>query len=178
MKILFLLLVATLLLITDYFLYVTGNYSLIYGLLGGWFIINSIALIIIFSYTIKRSFKTGHQWFSAIYIIVVLLFSVSLYNVSDIARGHAKEYMSEVVSEILNSGLDDSMDFTDETEKHFKEISGVQYELAFETFIPTRRRIDYLLKVGDKKKFRLIVIKKRDNRSQVYLADAVSGPVL
>ena len=172
MKKLLLLLVVTLLLIIDYFLYVTGNYSLIYGVLGGWFVINAVVLITLFIYTIVVSFKMENRSFIATYVTVVLLFSVILYSLSDAARNHAKEAMHETVSEVLVSGLDNKMQFTNETENNFKKLSGSEYEFVFETFIPTKRRIDYLVHVNDGRKFRLIVIKRWDNSNQVYLGGA------
>lgn len=172
MKTLMVFALLTLLLLIDYCLYVTGNVSITYSLLGGWFIINNLLLVGVFVYTVTRGLKAGYRSFVLFYVCSSIVIAALLYYFSDEARDYAQESMHAEAVDLLASGLDKSMYFTNETSQNFEKLLGHDYQLEFETFIPTRRRIDHLLRVNDGTDLRLVLIKRWNNSDHVYLGNA------
>jgi hypothetical protein len=146
--------------------------SITYSLLGGWFIVNNVLLVGVFVYTVTKGLKTGYRSFVLFYVISSIAIGALLYYFSDEARDYAKESMHAEAVNLLASGLGKSMYFTSETSQNFEKLSGHDYQLEFETFIPTRRRIDHLLRIDDGRVLRLVVVKRWDNSDHVYLGNA------
>ncbi len=151
--------VASGLLIFDYFLFVTGNPSITYSFLGGWFAVPLVlAAIVTGSYgygTARREVKKG-QFFMHAFAIGVLV--LALFVTNAYARGLARTRLELTVASFIRDPMGSKADVSSAERKLMAEIRRQEHTMEYETFIPTFRRMDYLFvtsKTGER--YRLIV---------------------
>lgn len=138
------------LLIFDYFLFVTGNPSITYSLLGGWFEIPLFFAVVVtsfYAYGIARGTVSKRHF--ALHVLVVGIFSLVLLLESSYAREFARRRVQEEIGSFVKDPANSRADVSGEERRLMIEIGQQKYTAQFEAFIPTFRRIDYLF-VGTK----------------------------
>jgi len=149
------------LIIVDYFLYSTGNPSLTYSVLGGWFIVPLVgaALVtIVYAFGAYKSQKDRGLW--VLHLAIVVGVSVMLLSLSGQARQYAEQNVEADVHAFVKDPTTRGVEAADQARALMIEIKKRDYTMERETFIPTFRRMDYLFKSDTGKKYRLILVKE------------------
>ncbi len=162
--------VASVLLIVDYFLFSTGNPSLTYSVLGGWFIIPLFATAIIFAEYGSRAYgtKENRRLFLS-YFIVVAATSVTLLLFSGEARQHVIANLESEVMAFVNDPATPKVEVSDKTRALMADIKKHPYSMRRDAFIPMFRRVDYVFKTETGQQFVLILIVKWNGVSTITL---------
>lgn len=145
------------LLIFDYFLFSTGNPSITYSILGGWFWLTLIAAVMMVASYVPASF-TGRQakpFFVLLSVVGVL--SVSLFVASSYARDFAATRLQTEIELFVKNPINSKATVSNEERQLMAKIGGQKYLMERETFIPTFRRMNYLFKMKSGEKYRLIL---------------------
>lgn len=145
-------------LLLDYFLFSTGNPSVTYCLLGGWFeIVLGALLVLTIEYTFKAlKGREPKQHFFA-FLGAVVASGVILMATSGLARDFAASSMEERVLQFMRDPVGAEAESSQQEKALAASIGKRKYLLHRETFIPTFRRIDYLLVLDDGEKYRLVM---------------------
>ena len=93
------------LLIFDYFLSTTGNPSITYSVLGGWFWSTLIAAVMIVASYVPASFKGREAKPFFVLLSVVGVFSVALFVASPYATGFAAARMEAQIRSFMKDPL-------------------------------------------------------------------------
>lgn len=147
------------LLIFDYFLFATGNPSITYSFLGGWFVIPLLLAAIVtgsYGYGMASGKVSSRQF--VLHVIAVGILSLALFVISPYARELAKTRLQSMVVSFVEDPINTTGDVTKDERQLMLEIRKQQYTMQYETFIPTFRRMDYRFvnaKTGEK--YRLIM---------------------
>ena len=136
--------VLTVLIAVDYFLFVTGNPSVTYSLLGGWFIAPLLlGLIIGVSYAIAQWRAVPGRRFVLAYVFIVAITAGTLFAFSREARDHASDSLGKYAAEVVQDPGTKTVRASQATRGLLVEIRKYPYTLQRDAFIPTFRRIDY-----------------------------------
>jgi len=149
------------LIIVDYFLFSTGNPSLTYSILGGWFIVPLVvAIIITASYGFRSYKRQENRQLFVLHLLGLVAVSALLFWFS----GEARQFAAAKVEVDILAFVDDptirEVDAAEQARALMAEIKKHRHSMERETFIPTFRRMDYLFKSDDGKKYRLILVKE------------------
>lgn len=149
------------LIIVDYFLFSTGNPSLTYSLLGGWFIVPLVvAVIVTASYGFNAYKQQENRRLCVLHFLILAAVSTLLLSFSGEARQFAAKNVEADILTFVNDPTTRKVDAADQTRALMTEIKQRRHSMERETFIPTFRRMDYLFKSDTGKKYRLISVKK------------------
>jgi hypothetical protein len=143
------------LLIFDYFLFTTGNPSITYSLLGGMFWITLIAAVMIVASYVPPSVKGKDARSFYILLVIVGVFSIVLFVASPYAREFAGIHLGTEIGSFLKDPLNSKADVLNEERQLIVEVESEKYSMERESFIPTFRRMDYLVKTESGEKYRL-----------------------
>jgi hypothetical protein len=149
--------VASCLLIFDFFLSSTGNPSITYSLLGGWFWITLIAAVMIIASYVPATFKGKEARPFFVLLSIVGALSALLFIASPYAREFAAARMEAEVRSFMNDPINSKADVSNEERELMVKLESQKYSMERETFIPTFRRMDYLFKMETGEKYRLIM---------------------
>lgn len=149
--------VASCLLIFDYFLFTTGNPSITYTILGGWFWISLIAAVMIVASYVPVSFKGREAKPFFVLLSIVGVFSVLLFIASPYANEFAAARMEAQLRSFIKDPINSKADVSNEERQLMVEIGKQKHSMERETFIPTFRRMDYLFKMETGEKYSLIM---------------------
>jgi hypothetical protein len=152
---------SSVLLIVDYFLFSTGNPSLTYSVMGGWFIAPLFAAAIIFAEYGSRAYegKKERRLFF-LYFVVVVATSVTLLLFSGEARQRAIANLESDVMAFVNDPATPKVEASDKTRALMADIKKHPYSMQRDAFIPTFRRMDYIFKAEMGQKYLLVLIMK------------------
>ena len=160
----------TVLIVVDYFLFSTGNPSLTYSVLGGWFIVPiAVAFIVTVSYGFRAYSQPKNRSLCALHLIIVAGVSALLLSFSGQARQYAAVNVEADILAFVNDPATRKVDAADQTRALMSEIKQQRHSVERETFIPTFRRMDYLFKSDTGKKYRLILVKEWNGVPSVSL---------
>lgn len=150
--------VASCALILDYALFTTGNPSLTYSLLAGWFLIPLIcAVLVTVFYVYKIGPKPEGRRSVILHLTIVGVFSFALFVASPYARERAQNRLQAQLAEFVTDPGQAKAAVSDDARRLMAELNKQKYSMERETFIPTFRRLDYLLRVETGTKYRLIM---------------------
>jgi hypothetical protein len=158
------------LLMLDFFLFTTGNPSLTYSFFGGWFEVTLIAATIItifYGYDVLQGKKSKRAF--ALHLLVIGLFSIALLVLSEQARLFASDRLEAQVISFVNNPTNNDTVASAQERNLMEEITKGKYSMEIEGFIPTFRRMDYLLSTESHEKYRLIVIMNWNGVAQISL---------
>jgi hypothetical protein len=147
------------LVIFDYFLFATGNPSITYSFLGGWFVITLLLAAIVtgfYGYGIASGRVRSRQF--VLHVVALGIFSAALFVISPYARELAKTRLESMVVSFVEDPINTPADVAKDERHLMLEIRKQQHTMQYETLIPTFRRIDYRFvnaKTGEK--YRLIM---------------------
>ncbi|MHB8474057.1 MAG: hypothetical protein ACYDC8_14650 [Gammaproteobacteria bacterium] len=162
--------IGTLFLLTDYFLFTTGNPSCIFSLLGGLFFLHLLAIPAIpLVFWLKATDDRSYRKSFFLYLIVVTLFAAALFFLSDVARQHSIEVMDSHARYFLDNPSVAKVDVSDEGRKLAEIIGRQRYFIERETFVPTFRRMDYLVKTESGVKYDLVLTMTWKGTPQIWL---------
>lgn len=153
----------------DYFLFSTGNPSLSYSVFAGWFEIGLIAVIAITVWCGYYALKTSNRKYFVFYILGIASFSATLLMMSSQAREFAATGIEAQLISFMQDPVNNNVDASAQTRKLMADISRHKYSAERESFIPTFRRMDYLLKVDTGEKYSLILTASWMGMPQVWL---------
>lgn len=157
------------LLIFDYFLFTTGNPSITYSVLGGWFWITLIAAVMIVSSYVPPSFSGNEARPFFILLLIVGVLSVTLLVASPYAREFAGARLQAEISSFVKDPINSKVDVSNEERQLMVKLESQKYSMKREIFIPTFRRMDYLFKTETSEKYRLIMTMSWDGTPIISL---------
>lgn len=162
--------VSSVLLLVDYFLFSTGNPSLTYNILGGWFIIPlaGAAVISISYWRLVHRKKENRRLFVS-HLITIVAVSIALFWMSGDARQHAIATLEADAQAFVNDPETSKVEASKKTRTLMADIKKQPYTMHLDSFIPTFRRIDYVLTVETNKTFTLILVKKWNGIPEISL---------
>lgn len=162
--------VVTVLIIVDYFLFSTGNPSLTYSALGGWFIVPlAVVVVVTVSYGFRAYKQPKDRSLCALHLAIVAGVSVLLLSFSGKAREYAAANVEADILAFFNDPATHKVDAADQARTLMAEIKQQRHSMERETFIPTFRRMDYLFKSDTGKKYRLILVEEWNGVPSVSL---------
>ncbi len=166
--------ITTCLLILDYFLFATGNPSVSYSLLGGWFWISLLAAVTVVSSYAPPSFRgKGARPFYWL-LSIVGIFSVVVFFASSYASNFAAARMEAQILFFVKDPASSTADVSSEERQLMMKLVDEKYDTKRETFIPTFRSMDYLLTMQNGDKYRL-AIRMSWNETPVISLRRVNG---
>jgi len=145
------------LLVFDYFLFSTGNPSATYSLLGGWFEVTLIGVVVvpaIYGFAVLDDMKTRKLFIY--HVTLICLFGAVLFGVSADARNFAETRMRDQIVAFEANPASNTVVASDESRRLMAQIAAGKYEMQPEGFIPTFRRDDFLLRTNTGNRYRLI----------------------
>lgn len=145
------------LLIFDYFLSTTGNPSITYSVLGGWFWITLIAAVMIVASYVPASFKGREAKPFFVLLFIAGVFSVALFVASPYATGFAAARMEAQIRSFMKDPINSKAVVSNEERQLMVKLESQKYSMERENFIPTFRSMDYLFKTETGEKYRLIM---------------------
>ncbi len=148
---------ASCLLIFDYFLFSTGNPSVTYSILGGWFWITLIAIVMIIASYVPSSFRGKEARPFFVLLFVVGVFSVLFLVSSFYAREFASARLEAEIGSFVRDPVHSKADVSNEERQLMVKLESQKYSIERETFIPTFRRMDYSFTTEAGDKYRLIM---------------------
>lgn len=141
------------LLILDYFLFSTGNPSLLCRFLGGfsWLILFAIAMVI--SSYAPPSFrgKEAQPFYGLLSLVGVL--SIVLFFASSSAHDHAATHMEAQIISFMKDPERSNADVSPEERQLMINLARQKYNKERGAFIPTFREMDYYLKTEAGEKY-------------------------
>lgn len=150
--------VASCALILDYVLFTTGNPSITYSVLGGWFLIPLIAAVLV---SVFYAFRVGRESNGRrsliLHLAIVGALSIALFVASPYAREFAQDRLQAQLVEFVKDPSQAKAIVSDDARRLMAELNKQKQSMERETFIPTFRRMDYLFKVEGGTKYRLIM---------------------
>jgi len=161
---------SSVLLLADYFLFSTGNPSLTYSFFGGWFIIPlaGAAIISISYWRLVYRKKENRRLFTS-HLIIIVAVSIALFWMSGYARQHAIATLEADAKAFVDDPATSKVEASKETRTLMADIGKQPHTMRLDAFIPTFRRIDYLLTVQTNKRFTLILVKKWNGIPEISL---------
>ena len=149
------------LLILDYFLGTTGNPSISYGIIGFFWITILVVVMIIASY-VPTSFRGREARPFLVLLSLVGILSVLLFSLSPYAKEFAASRMDAQVRSFIKDPIKSKADASDDGRQLMVKIESRKYSIERQAFIPTFRRMDYLLTTDTGDRY-LIIITMRWN---------------
>lgn len=144
--------ITTCLLILDYWLFSTGNPSVSYSILSGWFWITLFAVAMIVSSYTPPSFreKQAQPFYWLLALLGVLSFV--LFFASSSAHDYAATHMEAQILSFLKDPESSNVEVSREERQLMLDLARQKYNEERGAFIPTFREMDYYLKteVGEK----------------------------
>ena len=158
----------------DYFLFSTGNPSLTYTAIGGWFEVGVFALIAVTAtYALKAVKEKGERIGFLAYVILLTAWSLILLFLSAGARDFAEREIDARAAQFVKNPKDSLVAASPETRELMALLESRHFSFRREAFIPTFRRADYLLSVDSSENFRLILTISWDGTAQAFLRRTV-----
>lgn len=145
------------LLIFDYFLFATGNPSLVDRFLGGFFWIVLLAVAMIVSSYVPLSFRGREARPFYMLLSVVGTFWIVLYIASPYAADLAASRMDAQIRSFMTDPLHSKAVVSTDEQHLMMRLNGLKYDTARDAFIPTFRRMDYILTMENGEKYLLIM---------------------
>ena len=138
---------ATALLVFDYFLFSTGNPSITYSFLGGWFGVTLLAAFIIAaSYGAKtfagRETKRGFL----LYILFIIALSLALFVASPYAGRVAGARLQAKADSFVKDPTNYKAEVSSEERQLMVELKKQKFTVQRAAFVPTFQRADYLFR--------------------------------
>ena len=146
------------LLLFDYFLFATGNPSITYSILGGWFEVTLVAAAVVavsYGYEVSKGREAKQRF--VLYLIAVGLFSLVLLMTSTYARDLANAHLQAEIGSFISDPIGSKADVSNDERQLMVELKGQKYSVEREAFIPTFRRMDYLFETETGEKYRLVI---------------------
>ncbi|MGB9266248.1 MAG: hypothetical protein WCB56_12415 [Terriglobales bacterium] len=138
---------ATALLVFDYFLFSTGNSSITYSLLGGWFWVTLLAaLVVTATYGGKAVAEKGNRPYFVLHIVCIAM----LLCVFHVASPHASQFASVRLQAKIDCFVKDPINCKAEVSSEEKqlmvEIERQKFTIQRSAFIATFQRVDCLIR--------------------------------
>lgn len=148
----------TFLLIFDYFLFSTGNPSITYSFLGGWF---QVTLLLTIAIALSIGYKAfaigGSKRDFVVYAISVALLSFALVLAGPYARHLACARLQAKVVSFVDDPVNSRAEVSRDDRQRMIEIKKQEFNAQLDAFIPTFRRMDYILRTGHGEKYLLVM---------------------
>jgi hypothetical protein len=145
-------------LILDYALFTTGNPSVTYSVLGGWFLIPLAAAVLV---SMFYAYRAGQQPEGKrgllLHLMIVGGFCAALFVASPYARQFAQDRLQIQLTEFVKNPTQAKADTSEEVRSLMAQLNAQKYSMERETFIPTFRRLDYLFKTDSGTTYRLVM---------------------
>ena len=145
------------LLIFDFFLFSTGNPSLLGRFLGGFIWILLLATAMVVSSYVPATFKGREARPFYMLLSIVGAFSIVLFVASPYAGDFAATRMEEQVLSFVKDPIHSTADVSNEERQLMVKLESLKYDMKPDGYIPTFRRMDYLLMMENGEKYRLIM---------------------
>lgn len=144
------------LLIFDFFLSMTGNPSLLGSVLGGFsgILILFAAAMVVSSY-VPPTFKRREARPFYVLLSIVGALSIVLFVASPYASDLAATRMEEQILSFVKDPLHSTADASNEDRQLMVKLESLKYNMKRDDFIPTYRRMDYLLMLESGEKYLL-----------------------
>ena len=158
---------ATGLLVFDYFLFSTGNPSVTYSFLGGWFEVTLLgAFIVTASYGYESLIGRENKRPFLLHILFLAALSLALFEASPHARQLAIVRLQAKADSFIKDPISYTADVSSEGRQLMVEIEKQKFSVQRSAFIPTFQRTDYLLRTEQGATY-LLVLETRWNGTPV-----------
>jgi hypothetical protein len=148
-------------LLIDFFLYSTGNPSIAYSILRGWFLVDVFAFFGLSAYALSRLRKGKEERAPfAGFLFSVVVVTALLLLVSERATEIGAAGMENEVVTFLRDPRSEKFRIDPQERTLAQDVLTRRCEHTRESFIPTFRRIDYLFTCPDRQKYRLVLSKR------------------
>lgn len=141
------------LLIFDYFLYVTGNSSLFGGLF--WVALLTVAMIV--SSYVPLTFRGKEARPFYVLLSIIGVFSIVLYIVSPYTANLVATRMEAQILSFMANPFQNQVEISNEERQLMAKLGTEKYNLRRDAFLPTFRRMDYLLMMKNEEKYLVIL---------------------
>lgn len=149
---------ATGLLVFDYFLFSTGNPSVTYSFLGGWFGVTLLAAFAVTASYAYESFTGGeNKRLFPLHILLLTMFSLALFVASPYARQLAGARLQAKADSFIKDPVSDKATVSREERQLMVEIEKQKFTVQRSAFIPTFQRTDYLLRTEEGATYLLVM---------------------
>lgn len=145
------------LLIFDIFLFSTGNPSLSYSVLGGFFWIVLLATAMVVSSYVPATFKGREARPFYILLSTIGVFSIVLFVASPYATDFAATRLEAQVFSFVKDPLHSKANVSNEERQLMVSLENLKYDMKRDAYIPTFRRMDYLLMTENGEKYLVIM---------------------
>jgi hypothetical protein len=158
---------ATGLLVFDYFLFSTGNPSVTYSCLGGWFEVTLlVAFIVTASYGYESLIGRENKCVFSLHILFLAALSLALFVASPHARQLASARLQAKADVFIKDPISYRGDVSSEGRQLMAEIRKQKFTVQRSAFIPTFQRTDYLLRTEQGVTY-LLILETRWNGTPV-----------
>ena len=149
---------ATGLLVFDYFLFSTGNPSVTYSFLGGWFGVTLLgAFVVTASYGYESFTRGENKRLLFLHILLLTMFSLALYVASPYARLVASARLQDKADSFIRDPISCKADVSSGERQLMVEIEKQKFTVQRSAFIPTFQRTDYLLRTEQGATYQLVM---------------------
>lgn len=161
--------ITTCLLILDYWLFSTGNPSVSYSILGGWFWITLFAIAMIVSSYAPPSFrgKEAQPFYGLLSLVGVL--SIVLFFASSSAHDYAATHMEAQIFLFMKDPERSDAAVSLEERQLMINLARQKYDKERGAFIPAFREMDYFLKAETGEKYLVRIRMSWDGTPQISL---------
>jgi hypothetical protein len=167
--------VATISMIVDYFFFATGNPSLTYSALGGWFLIPLVvATLVAGMYAVAAAGDSVKRRGFVLYLGIVGAASAILFASSDAARRHAETVLVGYASDFVHDPSISTVRANAETRAIMAEIARGPHTMHEEGFIPTFRRGDFTIKTSPDRTYTMILVIPWDGTPDITIGSESS----
>ena len=161
--------ITTCLLILDYFLFSTGNPSVLGRSLGGFSWLTLFAIAMAVSSYAPPSFRGNEAKPFYWLLSLVGVLSVALFFSSSYARGYAAANMEAQILSFMKSPEKSSVDVSHEERQLMINLARQKYDKERGAFIPTFREMDYYLKTETGEQYLVRIRMSWDGTPQISL---------
>ena len=158
----------------DYFLFVTGNPSVIYILFGGWFEIPLIGSLCFFAAYVVRSLRTNARKILYLNISAMGALIAILVSLSDAAIDFSETRIRNKVMSFIEHPLSNEVNASSSDRELMQHILTQDHSVHWDGFIPTFRRGDCVI-ASQNYKFRLVATVVWPERVTVSLREVQRG---
>lgn len=158
---------ATGLLVFDYFLFSTGNPSVTYSFLGGWFEVTLlVGFIVTASYGYESLMGRKNKRLFSIHILFLTSLSLAFFVASPHARQLAIVRLQAKADSFIKDPINYKADVSSEERQLMVEIESRKFTVQRSAFIPTFQRTDYVFRTEQGATY-LLVMETRWNGTPV-----------
>ena len=150
------------LMIFDFFLFSTGNPSLLFRLFGGFFWILLLAMAMLVSSFVPPTFRGQAARPFQLLLSIIGILSILLIVASPYATEFASARMEAQILSFVKDPLNFEAEVLDEARQLMVDLTHMKYHKERIVFVPTFREMDYHLRAETGEKYQVTIATRWD----------------